>query len=88
MLGKPRILSLFPNSFNKFNKHEHSCKILYIMSKFCVSDSILWVIQGIIRLFTYCKGRQILIFISRRGSAISSAKPGKSGSIHYLVKNK
>ena len=29
MLGKPRILSLFPNSFNKFNKHEHSCKILY-----------------------------------------------------------
>ena len=30
MFGKPRILSLFPNSFNKFNKHEHSCKILYI----------------------------------------------------------
>ena len=30
MLGKPRILSLFPNSFNKFNKHEHSCKILYL----------------------------------------------------------
>ena len=30
MLGKPRILSLFPSSFNKFNKHEHSCKILYI----------------------------------------------------------
>ena len=29
MLGKPRI-TLFPNSFNKFNKHEHSCKILYI----------------------------------------------------------
>ena len=31
MLGKPRILSLFPNSFNKFNKHEHSCKILYLL---------------------------------------------------------
>ena len=30
MLGKPRILSLFINSFNKFNKHDHSCKILYI----------------------------------------------------------
>ena len=29
MLSKPRILSLFHNSFNKFNKHEHSCKILY-----------------------------------------------------------
>ena len=31
MLGKPRILSLFPNSFNKFNKHVHSCKILYVV---------------------------------------------------------
>ena len=30
MLSKPCILSLFPNSFNKFNKHEHSCKILYV----------------------------------------------------------
>ena len=32
MLGKPRILSLFPNSFNKLKKkkHEHSCKILYV----------------------------------------------------------
>ena len=28
-----------------------------------------------------------LIFISGRGSAISSAKQGKSGSIYYLVKN-
>ena len=33
-LFKPRILSLFPNSFNKFNKHEaeHLCKILYIFT--------------------------------------------------------
>ena len=29
-----------------------------------------------------------LIFISGRGSAISSAKQGKSGSIYNLVKNK
>ena len=28
-----------------------------------------------------------LIFISGRGSAISFAKQGKSGSIYYLVKN-
>ena len=28
-----------------------------------------------------------LIFIPRRGSAISSAKQGKLGSIHNLVKN-
>ena len=32
MLGKPRILSLFPNSFNKLNKHGHSCKILYLIN--------------------------------------------------------
>ena len=29
-----------------------------------------------------------LIFISGRGSAISTAKQGKSGSIYDLVKNK
>ena len=29
-----------------------------------------------------------LIFISEHGSAISSAKQGKSGSIYNLVKNK
>ena len=28
MLGKPRILSLFPNSLINSIKHEHSCKIL------------------------------------------------------------
>ena len=30
---------------------------------------------------------ETLIFISGRGSAISSAKQGKVGSIYYLVKN-
>ena len=30
MLGKPRILSLLLNSFNKFNEHEYSCNILYV----------------------------------------------------------
>ena len=30
MFGKPSILSLFTNIFNKFNKYEHSCKILYL----------------------------------------------------------
>ena len=40
MLGKPRILSFFPHSFNKFNKkHEHSCKILYINS--CLQTNAL-----------------------------------------------
>ena len=32
MLGKPRILTLFPNSFNKVNIHDRLCKILYIKS--------------------------------------------------------
>ena len=30
MLGKPHILSLSPNIFNKLNKNDHSCKILYL----------------------------------------------------------
>ena len=32
MLGKPRILSLFPNSVINSIKHEHSCKILYVIT--------------------------------------------------------
>ena len=30
MLGKASHFIFFPNSFDKFNIHEHSCKILYI----------------------------------------------------------
>ena len=33
MLGNPRILSLFLNSFYKFKKPEHSCKILYVLQE-------------------------------------------------------
>ena len=41
------------------------------------------------RLFAYCKGSNFnIIFIIRRGSAISSAKEETSGSIHNLVKSK
>ena len=38
------------------------------------------------RLFANCKGGN-LIFISGRGSAISSSKEGKSGFIYNLVKS-
>ena len=31
MLGKPRILSLFPTRLINSIKHEHSCKILYVI---------------------------------------------------------
>ena len=35
ILGKPLILSLFPNSFKNSIKHEHhSCKVLYIFGAF------------------------------------------------------
>ena len=38
------------------------------------------------KLFAHCKGGNFNI-IPGRGSAISSAKHGKSGSIYNLVKN-
>ena len=31
MLGKPRILSFFPTRLINSIKHEHSCKILYLL---------------------------------------------------------
>ena len=37
--------------------------------------------------FSFTVNAAILIFICGRGSAISSAKLGKSGSIYTLVKN-
>ena len=54
MIDKPRILSLFPNLFNKFNKPDHSCKILYVFPVdvfiiFC-SETIHLVLRGIILL--------------------------------------
>ena len=42
MLGKPRILSLFPNLFNKSIKHENSFKILYIK---CTCMKIILIIK-------------------------------------------
>ena len=41
MLGKPRILSLFPNSVINSIKHEHSCQILYFcMYMFTLMDIV------------------------------------------------
>ena len=51
MLGKPRILSLFPNSFNTFNKNEHSCKILYVILGFAVLFTSTYNLFG--RVFFY-----------------------------------
>ena len=43
MLGQPRILSLFPNLFNNFIIHEHSCKFFYFRRKFV---SYIWASTG------------------------------------------
>ena len=43
-------------------------------------------LQGIMELFAYCNRGNVNI-ISGRGSAISSAKKWKSGSIYIWVKN-
>ena len=37
MLGKPRILSIFPNSFDIFNKFGHSCKYMSTISALTIS---------------------------------------------------
>ena len=62
------------NSFDTLNSLQKSIKDEACGSKY------------INRFFAYCKGAT-LIFISRRGSAISSAKQWKLGSINSLVKN-
>ena len=100
MLGKPRILFLFPNSFNNSIKHEHSCKILYLIL-FPILLCLYHNVQVIkVRLSVNCSVSLILIdfsltvkaatliFTSGRGSAISCAKEGKSGFIYSLVKGK
>ena len=52
---------------------------------------IFWYKSSQLRLvlidFSHTVNAATLIFISGRGSAISSAKQGKSGSIYNLVKN-
>ena len=49
---------------------------------------LLYALKQILIDFSLTVKAATLIFISGRGSAISSAKQGKSGSIYNLVKNK
>ena len=42
MLGKPRILSLFPTRFINSIKHENSCKILYVLNELGKRDKMLF----------------------------------------------
>ena len=46
MLGKPRILSLFPTNLIKSIKHEHSCKILYKMD--CMLSLLFFITSGLL----------------------------------------
>ena len=71
MLGKPRILSLFPNSFNKFSKPEHSCKILYSQKSTVNSEFFARILFSRIALKDICdvknsgQGRDLLISVKR-----------------------
>ena len=47
ILGKPRILSLSPTSLINSIKHEHSCKILYVL----IQDTVL------IKIMTHVGGQ-------------------------------
>ena len=50
--------------------------------------SSIYVCTNILKDFSLTVKAATLIFISGRGSAISSANQGKSGSIYNLVKSK
>ena len=56
---------------------------------FCYKPKLgtLWVVYAVLIGFLLTVKAATLIFISGRGSAISSAKQGKSGSIYNMVKN-
>ena len=53
-----------------------------------VRDNLVFVWRLILLDFTLTVKAATLIFISGCGSAITSAKEGKSGSIYNLVKRK
>ena len=57
------------------------------MYKNCLSECYIVTFMVLI-YFSLTVKAVTLIFKSGRGSAISSAKEGKSGSIYNLVKNK
>ena len=52
-----------------------------------LSWTIDWSVSEVLLDFSLTVKAATLIFIPGRGSAISSAKQGKSGSISNLVKN-
>ena len=58
----------------------HPLLLAFVMDSYIVSPRVLLDFSLTVKAAT-------LIFISGRGSAISSAKQGKSSSIYYLVKN-
>ena len=85
MNGKCGILNcLLFFIYDKKNKKRWSDEINHL--NLYREDTIKHVIQCIRELFLSVKA-VTLIFISGRGSAILSAKQGKSGPIYNLVKN-
>ena len=60
MLGKPPILSLFPNSFKIFIKHEQLCKILYFANS---ADPDEMLPYAAFHLGLYCLSKYLFIGI-------------------------
>ena len=70
------------------------CTILPLEILRPVSPFSLLVLNSLLRLYSTCLcflvksgGMKIPLWAAGHGSAISSAKQGKSGSIYYLVNN-
>ena len=61
MLGKPRILSLFPNLFNKFNKTS-----THVRSSISFSLAVKGVVQ---ELSTYSTNSSVHVLVSHNSSA-------------------
>ena len=67
--------------------HKALTLILNIMIKFKFHIIEPYIMLWVLIDFSFTVRAATLIFISKRGSAISSAKQGKSGSIYNMVKN-
>ena len=77
----------------KFSKYIRTCRetrphhLNVVSCTLCSQSNLGQVIKNALIYFSLTVKAATLIFISGRGSAISSALEGKSGSIHNVVKN-
>ena len=90
MLDKPRIWSLILSVFNKFNKHEHSCTILYFNiigeNKTLPNISEFTVIMTYLTLVGYGALRGVSSVLNISGSASSGFSTIDSEYWDWLTK--